>query len=74
MICPRMINSVGRKVTFEELPQLINIAFLALHGVYGEDGQIQEILQNLKIPYTGSGVRASQIGIDKAIQKENDVR
>ncbi len=65
-----IINKVGRRIDPEELPQRINVAFLALHGYYGEDGQIQQQLENLKIPYTGSGVRASQIGMDKAIQKE----
>jgi D-alanine-D-alanine ligase len=39
--------------------------FIALHGRFGEDGQIQEILDNLKIPYTGSGRLASRLAIDK---------
>ncbi len=65
-----IIQKVGRRIDPEELPQLINLAFLALHGYYGEDGQIQQQLANLNIPYTGSGVRASQIGMDKALQKE----
>lgn len=43
----------------------INCAFLALHGCFGEDGQIQEILELLKIPYTGSGVEASRLAMDK---------
>lgn len=43
----------------------INCAFLALHGSFGEDGQIQEILEALKIPYTGSGVEASRLAMDK---------
>lgn len=43
----------------------INCAFLALHGHFGEDGQIQEILDTLKIPYTGSGVNASRLAMDK---------
>ena len=64
-----VIEKIGRKLTFEELPQLINVAFLALHGAYGEDGQIQQQLQDFRIPYTGSGVQASQIGMNKALQK-----
>jgi D-alanine--D-alanine ligase len=40
-------------------------AFVALHGRFGEDGQIQEILDSLKIPYTGSGVLASKLAMDK---------
>lgn len=65
-----LIDQVGTPVQKEELPQLINMAFLALHGVYGEDGAIQAELESLQIPYTGSGVQASQIGMDKALQKD----
>ncbi len=65
-----LIAKVGRKIQPEELPQLINIAFLALHGEFGEDGQIQQQLDDLKIPYTGSGVRSSEIGMDKVLQKQ----
>lgn len=45
----------------------LNCAFLALHGRFGEDGQIQELLAALKIPYTGSGVRASRLAMDKIV-------
>lgn len=65
-----MARAIGQPIAFEDLPQLIDVAFLALHGVYGEDGQIQQQLRNLGLPYTGSGVRASEIGIDKALQKD----
>lgn len=65
----QLARKVGRLVQPEELPVLIDVAFLALHGEYGEDGQIQQQLSDLGIPYTGSGVRASQIGMDKALQK-----
>lgn len=44
-------------------------AFIALHGRYGEDGTVQGALELLGIPYTGSGVMASAIGIDKACTK-----
>jgi D-alanine-D-alanine ligase len=40
-------------------------AFIALHGRYGEDGTVQGALEILGIPYTGSGVMASAIGMDK---------
>lgn len=46
-----------------------DIAFLALHGSYGEDGIIQGFLDTLGIPYTGSGVLASAIAMDKIISK-----
>jgi len=42
-----------------------DIAFIALHGRYGEDGTVQGALELLGIPYTGSGVMASALGMDK---------
>ena len=65
-----MGRKVGRRIRRHELPELIDVAFLALHGEYGEDGQLQRELEYAGIPYTGSGVRASEIGMDKAVQKE----
>ena len=47
----------------------IDVAFLALHGPGGEDGTVQGLLDVLGIPYTGSGVRASAVGIDKSMTK-----
>jgi D-alanine-D-alanine ligase len=47
-----------------------DIIFNALHGQFGEDGYIQTILENQKIPYTHSGVIASSIAMDKEISKE----
>ena len=44
-------------------------AFIALHGRGGEDGVIQGVLETLRIPYTGSGVQASAIAIDKVFTK-----
>jgi UDP-N-acetylmuramate--alanine ligase len=64
------IESVGKKLEWNELPQLIDFAFLALHGTFGEDGQIQGLLESMGIPYTGSGILASAIGMDKAVQKK----
>lgn len=65
-----IIKKVGRKIELSELPDLIEMAFLSLHGNFGEDGQIQGLLESLNIPYTGSGIRACSIGIDKAFQKK----
>jgi len=47
-----------------------DVIFNALHGQFGEDGYIQTILENQKIPYTHSGVIASSIAMDKEISKE----
>ncbi|MCV6599529.1 MAG: D-alanine--D-alanine ligase [Alphaproteobacteria bacterium] len=49
----------------------IDIAFLALHGTYGEDGYIQSILENIGIPYTGSGVLASSLCMNKEKTKKH---
>lgn len=48
----------------------INCAFLALHGRFGEDGQIQQILDNLGMPYTGSGALASRLAMDKLASRK----
>ncbi|MFH1460461.1 MAG: D-alanine--D-alanine ligase [Candidatus Omnitrophota bacterium] len=45
----------------------VDCIFNALHGSFGEDGQVQKILDALKIPYTGSGVNASRLAIDKTV-------
>ena len=47
-----------------------NVIFNALHGQFGEDGYIQTILDNFKIPYTHSGAIASSIAMDKEISKK----
>ena len=48
----------------------LDIAFIALHGRLGEDGVIQGILEKLEIPYTGSGVRASQMAFNKILTQK----
>ncbi len=48
----------------------IDVAFIALHGPYGEDGCVQGLLELLGIPYTGSGVLASALAMDKLKSKE----
>lgn len=46
------------------------IAFIALHGRYGEDGTVQGLLELLQIPYTGSGVLASSVAMNKLVTKQ----
>ena len=48
----------------------IDIAFIALHGRYGEDGCVQGLLETLGIPYTGSGVLASALAMNKVRAKQ----
>ncbi|MEN7549401.1 D-alanine--D-alanine ligase [Rapidithrix thailandica] len=65
-----IISEVGRKVQPEEFRDLFDFAFLALHGPYGEDGNIQGLLEWYGLPYSGSGILPSAIGIDKSVQKQ----
>ncbi len=48
----------------------IDLAFIALHGSFGEDGCIQGLLEYFKIPYTGAGVMGSALAYDKLKSKE----
>lgn len=64
-----LISKIGKKVKVDELKSLIDFAFLCLHGPYGEDGRIQGLFEYLSIPYSGSGILPSAIGIDKSVQK-----
>jgi len=65
-----LLESIGKKLNPSELKRTIDIAFLALHGPYGEDGFLQGMLDYYNIAYTGSGVYASSVGISKALQKK----
>ncbi len=54
----------------QRLRQLkIQVAYIALHGLGGEDGTVQGLLETMGIPYTGSGVLASAVAIDKIASK-----
>ncbi|HHT9119864.1 MAG TPA: D-alanine--D-alanine ligase [Candidatus Hypogeohydataceae bacterium YC41] len=48
----------------------VDLAFIALHGYFGEDGEIQALLETKGVPYTGSGARASKLAINKAESKK----
>lgn len=48
----------------------IEVAFMCLHGKYGEDGTVQGLLELLGIPYTGSGVLASALAMNKTLTKQ----
>ncbi len=48
----------------------VDVAFIALHGEYGEDGQVQRILEHLSIPYTGSDVFGSVVAMNKVLAKQ----
>ena len=52
------------------LPKDVDLAFITIHGTFGEDGQLQEILEERGVPYTGDGVEASRAAFDKILSKE----
>jgi D-alanine-D-alanine ligase len=55
----------AQRIPYESLKSRVDVVCLGLHGKYGEDGCIQGLLELLRIPYTGSGVLASALGMDK---------
>jgi D-alanine--D-alanine ligase len=52
------------------LPKDVDLAFITIHGTFGEDGQLQKILEKRGVPYTGDGVEASRAAFDKILSKE----
>jgi D-alanine-D-alanine ligase len=60
---------VGPDVAERLRAERIDVCFVALHGIYGEDGCIQGLLEILRIPYTGSGVLGSALAMDKIATK-----
>jgi len=60
----------GRDLATALRKKRVEVAFLALHGRYGEDGCVQGLLEVMGIPYTGSGVKASAMAMDKATAKK----
>ncbi len=60
------VRDVAQRLDEEQ----IEVAFLALHGRYGEDGTVQGLLEIMGIPYTGSGVLASALGMNKVAAKK----
>ena len=57
----------AKPIPYESLKARVDVVCLALHGKYGEDGCMQGLLELLGVPYTGSGVLASAIGMDKYV-------
>ncbi|HEY1583936.1 MAG TPA: D-alanine--D-alanine ligase [Chthoniobacterales bacterium] len=73
----KALDSLGAVVTEVDLkdagfvlPNDIELAFIAVHGTFGEDGQLQQILEDRGIPYTGEGVFESRLTFDKIASKQ----
>lgn len=72
----RALRGVGYDVTEIDvvddslmLPRDVEVVFIALHGRFGEDGGVQSILEERRVPFTGSGSEASRAAFDKRISK-----
>ncbi len=61
--------SRGRDLTELLRAERVELVWNALHGTYGEDGAVQGLLECLGIPYTGSGITASAVAMDKIVSK-----
>ncbi|MCF8381997.1 MAG: D-alanine--D-alanine ligase [Chlorobium sp.] len=65
----KALDSGQKPFDFNFTDSGIDVAFIVLHGSYGEDGRIQGFLDTVGIPYTGCGVSASALAMDKALTK-----
>ncbi len=67
----KVFDPINKEIFIKEMINYNpDVAFLALHGKGGEDGSIQGLLEFLQIPYTGSGIKASAVAIDKSLTKQ----
>ena len=62
--------AVDVTTTHVDLPEGTDLAFNVIHGTFGEDGQLQDALEALGVPYTGAGSKSSRIAFDKNLAKE----
>lgn len=63
-----LIDRLGNwEISPEELKQHVDVAFIAMHGTYGEDGTVQSILEANEIPYTGSDAMTSALAMNKFV-------
>ncbi|MFL6540599.1 MAG: D-alanine--D-alanine ligase [Chthoniobacterales bacterium] len=73
----KALRSLGAEVTEVDardasfdLPDETELAFITIHGTFGEDGEAQKALESRGVPYTGEGVEGSRIAFDKILSKE----
>ena len=67
------VHEVDPQTEEWRLPEGTEVVFLALHGTYGEDGTVQQRLEELRVAYTGCDPEASRIGFDKYLTKQRCV-
>ncbi len=79
----RALRELGHEVSEHDIDRELvadlkaarpDLVYIALHGKYGEDGTVQEILEILGLPYTGPGVFSSTVGFNKILSKEIFIR
>jgi D-alanine-D-alanine ligase len=63
-------GALAARSAVRSLAETIDVAFLVVHGPYGEDGTLQGFLELAGIPYTGAGVLASSVAMDKVVFKD----
>lgn len=66
----RLLPTKAKSIFYEDLKKILDFAFIVGHGKYIEDGCLQGLLELQKIPYNGSGVLGSALGMDKYIQRK----
>ena len=68
--CDAVAIDAGRDLPGQLQATEAEVAFICLHGRYGEDGTVQGMLEMMQIPYTGSGVMSSSMVMDKVVTKQ----
>jgi D-alanine-D-alanine ligase len=63
-------SALAPRAVLRSLAEAIDVAFLVLHGPFGEDGTLQGFLEMAGVPYTGAGVLASAVAMDKVVFKD----
>ena len=64
------LTTQAQEISWDELKSLVDFIYIAMHGRYSEDGTIQGFLEVFNIPYLGSKVLGSALGMDKIMQKK----
>lgn len=66
----KLLNNEAQKISYEQLPSLIDFAFVVGHGKYMEDGCLQGLLELINLPYNGPGVLGAALGADKWVSRQ----
>ena len=69
-VAPTTDERLAARAAVRSLAESIDVAFLVVHGPFGEDGTLQGFLELAGIPYTGAGVLASAVAMDKVVFKD----